>query len=84
MSQNLLDQLDTSVEISSRVDLGVQIILLIVIVIYAAFGFLVNKQVGILSETILTPRANLLKMLAKAHLAATLVVLLVLILALIF
>ena len=84
MSQNLLDQLDTSVEISSRVDLGVQIVLLIVIVIYAVFGFLVNKQVGILSETILTPRANLLKMLAKTHLVATLVVLLVLILVLIF
>ena len=84
MSQNLLERLDANVEISSRIDLGVQIFLLIVIVIYAVFAFLVNKQVGILSETISTPRANLLKTLAKTHLVATLVVLAVLILALIF
>ena len=84
MGQNLLNQLSTKAEISGRLDLWLQIFLLLVVVFYAIFAFIVYKQVGILNDTISTPKAGLLKRLAGAHLVASLVVLAVLILAVIF
>jgi hypothetical protein len=84
MGQNLLNQLSAKAEIGSRLDLWLQIFLLVVVVFYAIFAFIVYKQVGILNDTISTPKAGLLRQLAGAHLAATLVVLVVLIFAAIF
>jgi hypothetical protein len=69
-------------EIINDLDFWIQIFLLIVVVFYTIFAFLVYKQVGILNDTISTPRAALLRKFAFSHLISTILVLVGLILVL--
>ena len=83
METTLLEQIGNNVDVASSIDLWVQIFLLVVAVFYSIFAFLVYKQVGILNETIHTPRAKTLKKFTQAHLIATLAILVILIIVLI-
>ncbi len=84
MENNLIDLFNFNTDITSKIDLGVQLFLLIVFSFYEIFSFLVYKQIKILNKTITTPRAGLLNKLALIQLAFSTLLLLVTILVVIF
>lgn len=84
MDTNLIDLLNFNTDITSKIDLGIQIFLLIMISFYEIFSFLVYKQIKILNKTITTPRAGLLNKLALVQLAFSTLLLFTIILVIIF
>ncbi len=84
METNLLELINTNGDVTSKIDLGVQIFLLIVFSFYEIFSFLVYKQIGILNKTINTPRAGLLRKLALTQLVFSSLLLITTILVVIF
>ncbi|HEX7456149.1 MAG TPA: DUF5657 family protein [Candidatus Nanoarchaeia archaeon] len=79
MEPTILKQIGGNWDVVSKIDLWGQIFLLIVLIFYSIFAFLVYKQVGILNETIYTPKAAILKQVALVHLIATLAILAILV-----
>ena len=84
MENNLIELFNIDGDITPKIDLGVQIFLLIVFSFYEIFSFLVYKQIKILNKTITTPRAGLLNKLALIQLAFSTFLLIVTILMVVF
>ena len=84
MENNLIELFNIDGDITPKIDLGVQIFLLIVFSFYEIFSILVYKQIKILNKTITTPRAGLLNKLALIQLAFSTFLLIVTILMVVF
>lgn len=68
MGQEQLGQIQNNIDIAGKIDIWLQIFLLVVLGFYTIFAFIVFKQMKILNETIHTPQAGLLRNIALAHL----------------
>lgn len=76
--------IDSSAINELDIDLWIQGLLVFILLIYSGFALLVKKQVRILNESIQTSRAAKLNKLAKVHLLASLTLLVLSILLIVF
>lgn len=82
METTLIGQSGLSLE--NNINLGIQVILLIIIAIYSIYALVVFKQVRILNKSIHTTSAGLLNFLARLHLGVSLTLLIIVILLILF
>lgn len=83
MDTSLFELLNLN-DATAKIDLGVQLFMLVVIGFFEIFSVLVYQQIKILNKTITTPRAGLLERLALLQLAFSSLLLLAAILVVIF
>ena len=67
-----------------NIDLWIQIFLLVALIFYSGFSLLINKQINILNKAIETKRAGILNNLSKLNLLASITLLVVVLLMIIF
>ncbi len=67
-----------------NIDLWIQAFLLVALGFYTGFALLINKQIKILNKAIETKKAHILSNLSKANLLASVILLVIVILMMVF